>query len=75
MKPNLYPQLRRHFKSVQELADAGCMSRTRAWQCLHGIKPFTDQEKRAIWNAIIIKEHQLESRGDFDEKFKRKDIA
>ena len=75
MSVNLYPQLLKHFKTVKELADAGCMSRTRAWQCLSGQRMFTDNEKRAIWNAIVLKEHKLNVVGDFDEQFKRKVTA
>lgn len=70
-RQNQYPQLLRYFKTTKELADAGCMSRTRAWQCLYGIKDFTENEKRAIWNAIIVKEHRLESPVDFDKQFRR----
>lgn len=68
---NRYPQLSRYFRTTQELADAGCMSRTRAWQCLYGIKDFTENEKRAIWNAIIVKQNHLECSGDFDKQFRR----
>ena len=70
-RQNQYPQLLRYFKTTKELADAGCMSRTRAWQCLYGIKDFTENEKRAIRNAIIVKEHHLESPVDFDKQFRR----
>lgn len=70
-RQNQYPQLLRYFKTTKDLADAGCMSRTRAWQCLYGIKDFTENEKRAIRNAIIVKEHHLESSGDFDKQFRR----
>lgn len=73
LRVNLYPGLTRHFKTTQDLADAGCMSRTRAYQCLYGLKEFTDNEKRAIWNAIIVKERGFEVEGfDFDKQFKRK---
>ena len=68
----LYPQLGRYFKSMTELANAVCMSRQRAYDCLNGKKSFTEQEKRAIWNAILIKENKIEVSGDFDEQFKRK---
>lgn len=68
---NLYPQLYRYFKSTKELADAGCMSRTRAWQCLYGIKEFTENEKRAIFNAILVKLNRLDNVVDFDKEFRR----
>lgn len=44
----LYPSLGRHFKTLTELAHAGCMSRTRARECLDGVKTFTRAEKKAI---------------------------
>lgn len=68
----LYPSLGRYFSNMQELADAGCMSRTRLTDCLHGRKQFTDQEKVAIYNNIRLKEYlgiKYEA-GLFDEKFK-----
>lgn len=68
----LYPQLKRYFPTQKELADTACMGRTRLWECLTGKKEFTDQEKRAIWNAILVKTNKLEVSGDFDEQFKRK---
>lgn len=72
IRSGLYPQLGKYFKTTEELANAGCMGRTRLWECLTGKKEFTDQEKRAIWNAILVKENKLEVSGDFDEQFKRK---
>ena len=72
IRSGLYPQLGKYFKTTEELASAGCMGRTRLWECLTGKKEFTDQEKRAIWNAILVKENKIEARGDFDEQFKRK---
>lgn len=44
----LYPSLGRYFSNLTELAHAGCMSRTRARECLDGIKQFTRAEKKAI---------------------------
>lgn len=72
IRSGLYPQLGRYFKSQKELADTACMGRTRLWECLTGKKEFTEAEKRAIWNAILIKENKIEVSGDFDEQFKRK---
>ena len=72
---NLYPSLcgsERHFKTVKELADAGCMGRTRAFECLSGAKQFTENEKKAILNAIAIKEHGIKVTDDFDGRFRRK---
>jgi hypothetical protein len=51
----LYPGIGRYFESKQELADAGCMTRQRLDDCLHGRKAFTDQEKVAISNYIFMK--------------------
>lgn len=72
IRSGLYPQLGKYFKTAEELAAAGCMGRTRLWECLTGKKEFTDQEKRAIWNAILVKQNKLEVSGDFDAQFKRK---
>lgn len=67
-----YPSLGKYFNNLEELASAGCMSVRRLYDCLHGIKEFTEAEKRAIWNAILIKQNKIEVSGDFDEQFKRK---
>lgn len=72
IRSGLYPQLGRYFRTTEELASAGCMSVRRLYDVLHGKKQFTEDEKRAIWNAILVKENKIEARGDFDEKFKRK---
>ena len=72
IRSGLYPQLGRYFKTTEELASAGCMSVRRLYDVLHGRKNFTEDEKRAIWNAILVKENKIEARGDFDERFKRK---
>ena len=37
---NYYPSLGRYFRNQTELAHAGCMSRTRLWECLTGQKNF-----------------------------------
>lgn len=72
IRSGLYPQLGQYFRTTEELASAGCMSVRRLYDVLHGRKNFTEDEKRAIWNAILVKENKIEARGDFDEKFKRK---
>ena len=72
IRSGLYPQLGQYFRTTEELASAGCMSVRRLYDVLHGRKNFTDDEKRAIWNAILVKENKIEARGDFDERFKRK---
>ena len=72
IRSGLYPQLGRYFRTTEELASAGCMSVRRLYDVLHGKKQFTEDEKRAIWNAILVKENKIEAHGDFDEKFKRK---
>lgn len=51
----LYPTLGRYFSNLNELAAAGCMSRTRARDCLDGIKQFTEAEKKAISANIALK--------------------
>ena len=50
----LYPSLGRHFRSLTELAKAGCMSRNRARDCLDGKKNFTEEEKKAIAANITM---------------------
>lgn len=70
----LYPALRRFFRSNQELADAGCMGRTRLWKIQRGEAEFTDQEKAAIARAIKLKELKVNvEAGDLD-RYKRKDM-
>lgn len=82
----LYPSLGRYFKNLTELAHAGCMSRTRARECLDGVKTFTRAEKKAISANIVareldkpvIDEKELSDamkafKGKFDEIYKRKD--
>lgn len=79
-----YPALGRHFRSLKELAEAGCMSRQRARDCLDGIKQFTDAEKKAIAANILAKhlnarngtptdfENAIEAwNGHFDEIYKK----
>lgn len=72
IRSGLYPRLGQYFRTTEELASAGCMSVRRLYDVLHGRKNFTEDEKRAIWNAILVKENKIEARGDFDERFKRK---
>lgn len=82
----LYPSLGRYFSSLTELAHAGCMSRTRARECLDGIKNFTRAEKKAISANIAAQimsqpsfdYAELEKavwawQGNFDETYRRKD--
>ena len=59
----LYPSLGRYFKSLTDLAEAGCMSRQRARDCLDGKKVFTDAEKKAIAANIALK--IAESQGSY----------
>lgn len=77
----IYPSLSRYFKTVQELADAGCMSRRRATDCLSGKKEFTAQEKQAIFNAILVKVYDIKAirfqervLTDFDEIFRSRAV-
>ena len=51
----LYPSLGRYFKSLTDLAEAGCMSRQRARDCLDGKKNFTEEEKKAISANIALR--------------------
>jgi len=82
----LYPSLGRYFKNLTELAHAGCMSRTRARECLDGVKTFTRAEKKAISANIVAKElskNPIDEKelsdgmrawsGKFDEIYRRKD--
>lgn len=57
----IYPALGRYFKNLTELAHAGCMSRTRARDCLDGTKNFTRAEKKAIAANIAMKLMNTES--------------
>lgn len=66
----IYPALGRYFKTVGDLANTGCMSRTRATDILKGRKEFTEQEKTAIVRAIVLKEHKISDLFDLDEKFR-----
>ncbi len=55
MTDSLYPSLNRYFKNMTELAHAGCMSRQRLYDCLHGCKDFTRAEKKAIAANIVVR--------------------
>ena len=81
----LYPSLGRYFDNLTELAHAGCMSRTRARECLDGVKNFTRHEQKAISANIAarlmtrneIQYNELTDAmkawsGDFDEVYKTK---
>ena len=85
MTGTLYPTLSRYFETTTELAHAGCMSRPRLYDCLHGIKTFTRAEKKAISANIQAKildrpsfdyEELTEAheawKGKFDEIYRRK---
>lgn len=78
-----YPSLGRYFDNLTELAHAGCMSRTRARECLDGLKTFTRHEKKAIaaniatrlMSSTAINYNELEDalkawNGDFDQIYK-----
>ena len=62
----LYPSLGRYFENLTELAHAGCMSRTRARECLDGLKPFNEDEKKAI-AANIMAKLMSQNMLDYDE--------
>lgn len=85
MNGTLYPSLNRYFKNLTELAHAGCMSRTRLWECLSGQKDFTRAEKKAISANIMARlmasqqfdYEELDTamsawQGKFDEVYRRK---
>lgn len=71
---NVWPALRRFFRSNQELADAACMGRTRLWKIQRGEAEFTDQEKAAIARAIKLKELKVNVEAADLDKYKRKDM-
>lgn len=66
----IYPGLGQYFNSVSELADAGCMSRTRATDILKGRKAFTEQEKAALVRAIVLKRNRITDQFDLDQEFR-----
>ena len=82
-----FPALGRYFKTLDELARAGCMCRQKMTDCLRGRKEFTDNEKMAICNAIIAKMVAKEidnfdildilnaRSGRFDETFRTRRLA
>lgn len=88
MNSTRYPALSRYFENQTELAHAGCMSRTRLWECLTGQKDFTRAEKKAISANIVLRllnrkekydYRELEDankawQGKFDEIYRRKDL-
>lgn len=55
MNGSMYPALGRYFENRTELAHAGCMSRTRLWECLTGQRNFTRAEKKAISANIVVR--------------------
>lgn len=80
----VYPSLGRYFATTTELADAACMRRNRLYHILKGDTDFTDQEKKAIANAVIGKmtageiddtelKDMVEARKDFDKVFRIKE--
>lgn len=80
----LFPSLGKHFSNLEEMAEAGCMSRRRLYSILKGEKRFTEAEQKAIKNAVAIKairEHRetelihkiIENQEGFDELFKIKE--
>lgn len=88
MTVNYFPALNRFFDNLTELAHAGCMSRTRLWECLTGQKEFTRAEKKAISANIMarvmdknpVDYEALETahrawKGEFDTVYRRKDVA
>lgn len=85
MSDSLYPTLARYFDNMTELAHAGCMSRQRLYDCLHGDKAFTRAEKKAIAANIAVRIMDQKNidyeelskaveawKGKFDEVYKAK---
>lgn len=83
----LYPSIGRYFRTVSDLADAGCMSRRRLYDILQGNKRFTRAEQKAIAANIaqkimdqpVIDYDELTRaheawKGRFDEIYKRKTV-
>ncbi len=77
-----YERLGQFFKSKAELAAAGCMTRPTLAQALSGPRGFTNNEKQAIKNALVVKVIQGTAKqitveellsGDFDELFRIKE--
>lgn len=84
----IYPALGDYFTSLEDLARAGCMGRTRLYQCLNGKAEFSEAEKRAIANAIIVRmltkeipretkkmRAAIEARKDFDKIYRLSEVA
>lgn len=72
-----FPALGRYFKTLDELARAGCMCRQRMTDCLRGRKEFTDNEKmvaKEIDNFDILDILNARS-GRFDETFRTRRLA
>lgn len=82
-----YPSLGRYFKSLKELARAGCMSERRCRDCLDGIKDFSRAEQKAIAANIVVRVMEqpvidygemeravLAWKGQFDEIYRRKEV-
>ena len=88
MKNSYYPALGKYFENSTELAKAGCMSRTRLWECLKGSKDFTEAEMKAIsaniamriLGAPVVDYFELDNaitawKGRFDEIYRRQDVS
>lgn len=53
----IYPALGRFFETETQLANAACISRSKAWRCLNGIdnEDFTPQQKKALMANVIAR--------------------
>lgn len=65
---SVYPSLGKYFDDMYQLAEAGCMGRTRLFEVLYDRKEFTAAEKLAIANAIVTRIQAGECRVDNKDK-------
>lgn len=77
-----YWRLGQFFDSTAQIAAAACMTRPTLYQVIQGTRQFTDNEKAAIKNAVLVKVLQGTAEnitvndlltGEFDELFKIKE--
>lgn len=80
----LYPRLGQFFDTAAEIADAACMTRPTLAKTLQGRREFTENEKRAIYDKILLGEFVKYLQGqenkvkallesDFDTEFRIKE--
>lgn len=80
----LYPRLGQFFDTAAEIADAACMTRPTLAKTLQGRREFTENEKRAIYDKLLLGEFVKYLQGqenkvkallesDFDTEFRIKE--